>query len=382
MGANFTPDMQGYTNMKPFKFWCQKVLPTIYDDSLSYYEVLCKLVKYLNTVIENMEKVEANVDALLNAFNLLQGWVNDYFDNLDVQDEIDNKLDRMVEDGTFDRYIEPIIEQYEQQVQSIAGHAVDEAREEINTIVGQGESAIRDTVILYEQQAKQYVDDAEAWARGTKDGVPVPSTAEQYHDNSKYWAQQAQQAAQSIGSSVQDAEDAAQAAEVAQEAAEQAAQSVDTNAIKTFACENSFNVFVQNCVTKSKSSITNSSSVGYDHAGMLEFTIPVPTGYVANRPEYGDMFRDKNETTGEYHPLMISVSPIDRTDAENYELVVDRTGGVSGIIDANGNQHFFVLAMDRRTGHWAADGVRIDFNVYFTLIQTKYMGTAHNGTYQ
>lgn len=247
MGANFTPDMQGYTNMKPFKFWCQKVLPTIYDDSLSYYEVLCKLVKYLNTVIENMEKVEANVDALLNAFNLLQGWVNNYFDNLDVQDEIDNKLDRMVEDGTFDRYIQPIIEQYEQQVQSIAGHAVDEAREEINTIVGQGESAIRDTVILYEQQAKQYVDDAEAWARGTINGVPVPSTAEQYHDNSKYWAEQAQQAAQDAGTAVQDAEsavadaeDAKQAAEDAQEAAEQAAQSVDLKG-------NIYVVHVSNC---------------------------------------------------------------------------------------------------------------------------------------
>lgn len=33
------------------KFWCQKVLPLVYDDSLSYYEVLCKVREKLNEVI-------------------------------------------------------------------------------------------------------------------------------------------------------------------------------------------------------------------------------------------------------------------------------------------------------------------------------------------
>ena len=35
------------------EFWCQKVLPLVYDDSLSYYELLCKVVDYLNRVNEN-----------------------------------------------------------------------------------------------------------------------------------------------------------------------------------------------------------------------------------------------------------------------------------------------------------------------------------------
>jgi hypothetical protein len=35
------------------EFWCQKVLPLVYDDSLSYYELLCKVVDYLNKVIDN-----------------------------------------------------------------------------------------------------------------------------------------------------------------------------------------------------------------------------------------------------------------------------------------------------------------------------------------
>jgi hypothetical protein len=33
--------------------------------------------------------------------------------------------------------------------------------------------------------------DAEAWARGTKEGVPVDSSAPQYHNNSKYYSEQA-----------------------------------------------------------------------------------------------------------------------------------------------------------------------------------------------
>lgn len=37
---------------KPFKYWCQKVLPAVYDDSLSYYELLCKVSDYLNRLAE------------------------------------------------------------------------------------------------------------------------------------------------------------------------------------------------------------------------------------------------------------------------------------------------------------------------------------------
>ena len=48
MSANFDPTMGNFKNMSPFKMWCQKVLPLTYDDSLSYYEVLCKLKNFLN----------------------------------------------------------------------------------------------------------------------------------------------------------------------------------------------------------------------------------------------------------------------------------------------------------------------------------------------
>ena len=38
--------------MREFGFWCQKVLPLVYDESLSYYEVLCKVRDKLNELIK------------------------------------------------------------------------------------------------------------------------------------------------------------------------------------------------------------------------------------------------------------------------------------------------------------------------------------------
>ena len=95
MSANFLPKQNTYTNQGTFRFWCQKVIPLVYDDSLSYYELLCKVVNYLNNVIEDLKKMGEDTTNLYNAFEQLQNYVNNYFDNLDVQEEINKKLDEM-----------------------------------------------------------------------------------------------------------------------------------------------------------------------------------------------------------------------------------------------------------------------------------------------
>lgn len=90
--ADFMPE---HNNVRPFRAWCQKVLPLVYDDSLSYYELLCKVLDALNkTVIE--------VNNLGDAYDKLEDYVNHYFDNLDVQEEINKKLDELVKDGTLE----------------------------------------------------------------------------------------------------------------------------------------------------------------------------------------------------------------------------------------------------------------------------------------
>lgn len=94
-----------YSNMQPFRFWCQKVLPLVYDDSLSYYELLCKVVNYINNLIKDVNTLTAEMTELQQAFTTLKNYVDNYFANLDIQEEINNKLDKMVQDGTFDTII-------------------------------------------------------------------------------------------------------------------------------------------------------------------------------------------------------------------------------------------------------------------------------------
>lgn len=65
-------------NLKSFRMWCQKVLPLVYDDSLSYYEVLCKVVTYLNNVIEGTNGVIDDVAELKNDLGVVQNWINNF----------------------------------------------------------------------------------------------------------------------------------------------------------------------------------------------------------------------------------------------------------------------------------------------------------------
>lgn len=50
-------------DIKHFRFWCQKVLPLVYDNSLSYYEVLCKVSAKLNELINNVNDIPEYIDA-------------------------------------------------------------------------------------------------------------------------------------------------------------------------------------------------------------------------------------------------------------------------------------------------------------------------------
>lgn len=48
-------DTTPYTNK--FRFYCQKILPLVYDNSLSYYEVLCKLGEYMAELSKSQDAV-------------------------------------------------------------------------------------------------------------------------------------------------------------------------------------------------------------------------------------------------------------------------------------------------------------------------------------
>ena len=99
-------------NDRPFRFWCHRILPLVYDESLSYYELLCKVVAYLNHMLEDVTQLTNDVEELTNLYHELKEYVDNYFDNLDLQDEVNHKLDEMVEDGTLDRLLGAYVKNY------------------------------------------------------------------------------------------------------------------------------------------------------------------------------------------------------------------------------------------------------------------------------
>lgn len=64
--------------LKHFSFWCQSVLPLVYDDSLSYYEVLCKVVTYINNLIDSDRQIIGEVDELRQELKVVQDWIDNY----------------------------------------------------------------------------------------------------------------------------------------------------------------------------------------------------------------------------------------------------------------------------------------------------------------
>ena len=114
MNANYTPNQSSYRDIGTFRHWCQKVLPAVYDDSLSYYEVLCKLTNYLNEVIENNNAMGQDVTSLYDAYTLLQTYVNNYFASLELQNEVNNALNALAKNGILGNllkdYVQPIVD--------------------------------------------------------------------------------------------------------------------------------------------------------------------------------------------------------------------------------------------------------------------------------
>lgn len=116
-----------------FTNYIYKAIPLAFDESMSYYETLCGLLSYLkDTVIPTLNN---NADAIIEVQNLitqLQSYVDNYFDNLDVQEEINNKLDDMAEHGE----LTDIIAQYLQLAGVLAFNTVNDLINAENIVNG------------------------------------------------------------------------------------------------------------------------------------------------------------------------------------------------------------------------------------------------------
>lgn len=102
----------------PFMRYCSAIIPTMFDDSLSYYEALCALNRFIQTNIVEVINNNASVtQEYIQLVDELKSYVEHYFDNLDVQEEINNKLDAMAEDGSLTSLLSKVI-----NPKSLTGH--------------------------------------------------------------------------------------------------------------------------------------------------------------------------------------------------------------------------------------------------------------------
>ena len=97
-------------NLKHFRFWCYKVLPLVYDDSLSYYEILCKVVKYINDLIDQDKVLGNELASQKAALQEVQDWIanfdTSYLEQL-IQKYIANMIYVYISDAGYIIYYIP-----------------------------------------------------------------------------------------------------------------------------------------------------------------------------------------------------------------------------------------------------------------------------------
>lgn len=98
--ADFNPPVHE-GSLSPIRAWVQKVLPQAYDDSLSYYEMLSRVLKTINEVIENMDELADEYNQTVSIFNQLQDYVNNFFEDLDYEQALVDQLNELLTSGQF-----------------------------------------------------------------------------------------------------------------------------------------------------------------------------------------------------------------------------------------------------------------------------------------
>ena len=93
-----------FKNLTPFKWFVLENFPFIEADfdALTEWQLFCKIGKEINKIINSTNTLGTQVESLTD-------YVTNYFDNLDVQEEINNKLNEMVESGELQEIISEYI---------------------------------------------------------------------------------------------------------------------------------------------------------------------------------------------------------------------------------------------------------------------------------
>lgn len=230
-------DLRPTVSLDKFRFWCQKVLPLVYDDSLSYYEVLGKMVVYLNEVIDDVNADIENVNTLKDAFLALKAYVDSVIE-YDIHD-LEEAVRTAVQSANLASESATLAQGYASSADedaqtasgaatSASGSAINAANSALNALEAQQQAsgyasdANRNAIsasdsalnaIAMAGQATDKALKAEGYAVGKQNGADVDSSSPYYQNNAKYFKEDAEDSADAADSFKDEANTASLKAE-------------------------------------------------------------------------------------------------------------------------------------------------------------------------
>lgn len=141
-----------FNDITPLQFYCHKILPLVYDDSLSYYEVLCKVQQKLNELIENNNE-------LIKQWELYKNEIDKAFG--EYKKQLQAQINEMKEDvSAFEEMINAEIAAFKNTVNTQLANqtkAINDFKTEVNNRLAQQDTTIQanyDAMLRAENQHK------------------------------------------------------------------------------------------------------------------------------------------------------------------------------------------------------------------------------------
>lgn len=191
--------------LRPFFAWSQLSIPTVYDDSLSYYEVLNKCIFHFNEMLKIMQE---NYEIIDEAF-------------AKILEECEAAIARCEEAAARAEAAQSAAEKA--QAAAEAAQAAAEAAQKLAEAAQAAAEAARDDAVTAQKAAEAAQAAAEAAQAAAEAAQKKAETAQAAAEAAQAKAEDAQEKAES-------ARDAAQAAQTAAEAAQQKAEEAQTAA--------------------------------------------------------------------------------------------------------------------------------------------------------
>ena len=198
--------------LRPFFAWSQLSIPTVYDDSLSYYEVLNKCIFHFNEMLKIMQE---NYEIIDEAF-------------AKILEECEAAIARCEEAAARAEAAQSAAEKA--QAAAEAAQVAAEAAQKLAEAAQAAAEAARDDAVTAQKAAEAAQAAAEAAQAAAEAAQAAAEAAQKKAETAQTAAEAAQAKAEDAQEKAESARDAAQAAQTAAEAAQQKAEEAQTAA--------------------------------------------------------------------------------------------------------------------------------------------------------